>query len=187
MLETLKGAWWLVVLRGVCAVLFGILAFVWPATTGEVLVLLFGAYAFVNGSFTLGLAFRVPRGAPGKGSLMVLGLLAVVAGVVTFFYPGITALSLLSLIAVWAVFTGIFEISTAIKLRKELSNEWMLILGGALSVVFGVLVFTMPRAGAISIVWLIGTYAVIYGAMLLTVAFRLRGLVSEARRAARLA
>jgi uncharacterized membrane protein HdeD (DUF308 family) len=187
MLETLKRGWWLLVLRGACAVLFGILAFVWPATAGEVLVLLFGAYALVNGGFTLGLAFRAPSGTPGKGLLVVLGLLGVAAGVVTFFYPGITALSLLSVIAVWAIFTGIFEISTAIKLRKELSNEWMIILGGILSVVFGVLVFAMPRAGAISIVWLIGTYAIVYGVMLLTVAFRLRGLLSEARSAARLA
>ncbi len=187
MLETLKRGWWLVVLRGVCAVLFGILAFVWPATAGQVLVLLFGAYALVNGAFTLGLAFRAPSGMPGKGSLIVLGVLGVAAGVVTFLYPGITALSLLTVIAFWAIFTGIFEISVAIKLRKELTNEWMLILGGSLSVLFGVLAFAMPRAGALSIVWLIGTYAVIYGVMLLTVAFRLKGLLSQARSAARLA
>src|SRR5215813_112760 len=124
MLETLKRGWWLLVLRGACAALFGILAFVWPAAAGQVLVLLFGAYALVNGAFTLGLAFRAPSGIPGKGSLWVLGLLGVAAGVVTFLYPGITALSLLTVIAFWAVFTGILEIATAIKLRKELTNEW---------------------------------------------------------------
>ncbi|HKC61734.1 MAG TPA: HdeD family acid-resistance protein [Myxococcales bacterium] len=187
MLETLKRGWWLLILRGVCAVLFGVLAFVKPGAAGEVLVLLFGAYALVNGIFTLGLAMRAPKGMPGKGSLVVLGLLGVAAGVLTFFYPGVTALSLLWVIAFWAIFTGIFEISVAIKLRKELSNEWMIILGGVLSAVFGVLVIAMPRAGALSIVWLIGTYAILYGVMLLTAAIRLRSLLSEARSAARLA
>ncbi|HYV65185.1 MAG TPA: DUF308 domain-containing protein, partial [Myxococcales bacterium] len=162
MLETLKRGWWLLVLRGACAALFGILAFVWPAAAGQVLVLLFGAYALVNGAFTLGLAFRAPSGTPGKGSLVLLGLLGVAAGIVAFVNPAVFALSLLTVIAFWAIFTGIFEISTAIKLRKELTNEWMLILGGSLSVLFGVLAFTMPRAGAISIIWLIGTYAIIY-------------------------
>src|SRR6516162_3509771 len=127
MLETLKRGWWLVVLRGVVAVLFGVLAFAYPGRAGEVLVLLFGAYALVNGLFTLGLGIRAPKGIPGKGSLVVLGLLGVVAGILTFFYPGITALSILWVIAFWAILTGIFEISNAIKLRKELSNEWMLI------------------------------------------------------------
>jgi uncharacterized membrane protein HdeD (DUF308 family) len=187
MLETLKRGWWLLTLRGVCAVLFGVLAFVWPGTAGEVLVLLFGAFALASGIFTLGLAIRAPKGTPGTGSLVVLGLLGVAAGVVTFFYPGVTALSLLSVIAAWAIFSGIFEIAVAIKLRKELSNEWMLILGGALSAVFGVLVIAMPRSGALSIVWLIGTYAILYGVMLLTAAFRMRSLVSAARSAARLA
>jgi len=185
MLETLKRGWWLLVLRGVCAVLFGVLAIVSPGATGEVLVLLFGAFALANGIFTLGLAIRAPKGIPGTGTLVLLGVLGVAAGVLTFFYPGITALSLLSVIAFWAIFTGIFEIVAAIKLRKELSNEWMLILGGVLSVVFGVLLIAMPNAGALSIVWLIGAYAIAFGVMLLAIALRLRGLVSEARGATR--
>lgn len=187
MLETLKRGWWLIVLRGVCAVLFGIMAFVWPGAAGAVLVLLFGAYALVNGALTLGLAIRAPKGTPGIGTLVLLGLLGVAAGVLTFFYPGITALTLLSVIAAWAIITGVFEVATAIKLRKELSNEWMLILGGVLSVVFGVLVVAMPSAGAVSIVWLIATYAILFGVVMLTLAIRLRGLVSEARGAERLA
>ena len=187
MLDTLKGGWWLLVLRGVAAVLFGVAAFAWPGMTAQVLVLLFGAYALVNGIFTLGLAIRAPKGTPGKGTLALLGLLGVAAGIVTFFYPGITAISLLSVIAVWAIFTGAFEIAAAIKLRKELANEWVLILSGVLSVVFGVLVIAMPSAGALSIIWLIGVYAVLFGIMMLTVAFKLKGLVSEARAATRLA
>ena len=185
MLETLKGGWWLLVLRGVLAVLFGLLTFAWPGITLVTLVLLFGAYAFVNGVFTLGLALRAPKGSPGTGTLVLLGVLGVAAGIVTFFYPGITALSLLWVIAFWAIVTGVFEIVAAVKLRSQLSNEWLLVLSGALSVVFGVLAILMPGAGALSIVWLIGVYATVFGIMMLTLAFRMKGLVSPAKAAAR--
>ncbi len=187
MLETLKRGWWLLVLRGVCAVLFGVLAFAWPGLTAEALVLLFGAYALANGIFTLGLAIRAPKGTPGTGTLVLLGLLGAAAGILTFFYPGVTALSLLWVVAFWAILTGAFEIAAAIQLRKQLSNEWALILSGILSVVFGGLVIARPNAGVLSILWLIGTYAILYGVMLLTIAIKLRSLVSQARSAARLA
>jgi len=184
MLETLKNGWWLMVLRGIAALLFGVLAFVYPGMTAQVLVILFGAYSLVNGIFTLALAIRAPKGAPGIGTLVLLGLLGVAAGLVTFFYPGITAISLLAVIAAWAVITGIFEIAAAIKLRRQVSNEWVLILSGVLSVVFGVLVIAMPNAGALSIIWLIGTYAILFGIMMLTVAFKVKGVASKARAAA---
>jgi len=187
MLEALKRGWWLLVLRGVFAVAFGILAFVKPDITLAALVLVFGAYALINGLFTLGVTMRAPKGMPGKGMLVLLGLLGVAAGVLTFFYPGITALSLLIVIAWWAILTGIFEIAAAVKLRQELSNEWLLILSGVLSVAFGVLLIAKPNAGALSIIWLIGVYAVFYGILLLTLAFRLKGLVSPPRTATRMA
>ena len=187
MLEALKRGWWLLVLRGVCAVLFGILTFIWPTVTLAVLVIFFGAYALVNGLMTLGVAFRAPSGMPGRGTMILLGILGVAAGVLTFFYPGITALSLLVVIAWWAIITGIFEIATAIKLRKEISNEWLLILSGALSVVFGILCIAMPSAGALSITWLIGAYALMFGILLLTLAMRIKGVASQARTAARTA
>jgi uncharacterized membrane protein HdeD (DUF308 family) len=107
--------------------------------------------------------------------------------VLTFFYPGITALSLLVVIAWWAILTGVFEIVAAIRLRQELTNEWLLILSGVLSVAFGVLLIVMPNAGALSIIWLIGIYAVLYGILLLALAFRLKGLVSPPRTATRTA
>ena len=185
MLEAMKRGWWLLVLRGIFAVLFGVLAFVQPGITVQALVLLFGAYALVNGIFTLVLASRAPKGTSGIGTLVLLGLLGIAAGIVTFFYPGITALSLLWVIAFWAIVTGVFEIVAAIRLRKELSNEWLLILSGALSVAFGVVVILMPNAGALSVVWLIGTYAILFGVLLLTLAFKMRGLVSPARSATR--
>lgn len=187
MLEALKRGWWLLILRGVLAVAFGVLAFAQPNITLSALVLLFGAYSLVNGLSTLGVALRAPAGVPGKGTLVLLGLLGAVVGVATFFYPGITALSLLVVIAWWAILTGVFEIAAAIRLRKELTNEWMLILSGALSVAFGILLVARPNAGALSIIWLIGIYAVLYGIMLLTLAFRLKNLVSPPRTATKLA
>ena len=187
MLETLKTGWWLLVLRGIAALLFGVLAFVYPGMTAQVLVILFGVYALINGIFTLALAIRAPKGTPGIGTLVLLGLLGIAAGLVTFFYPGITAISLLAVIAAWAVVTGIFEIAVAIKLRQQLSNEWMLILSGVLSVVFGVLVVLMPNAGALSIIWLIGIYAILFSITMLAVAFKLKGFVSQAKAATKLA
>ena len=187
MLETLKKGWWLLVLRGVFAVLFGVLAFVWPGTTLQTLVLLFGAFALVNGIFTLALASKAPKGTPSIGTVVLLGLLGVAAGILTFLYPNNTAIALLWIIAIWAILTGILEIAVAIKLRAALTNEWLLILSGILSVAFGVLVILKPGAGALSIVWLIGTYAILYGIMILTLAVKMRGLVSEPRTATRLA
>lgn len=105
----------------------------------------------------------------------------------TFVYPGITALSLLLVIAWWAIVTGIFEIAAAVKLRQQLTNEWLLILSGALSVIFGVLLIAMPSAGALSIVWLIGAYALLFGILMLALAVKLKGVASQARSATRLA
>jgi len=178
MLEALQRAWWLLVLRGVCAILFGVLAFVWPGITVLTLVILFGAYALFNGIFTLALAFKAPKGMPGVGTLVILGILGVAAGVLTFFYPGITALSLLLVIAWWAIFTGVFEIAAAIKLRKQVTNEWLMILSGALSVLFGIVVIALPGAGALSIVWLIGVYAVLFGILLLALAMKVKALAA---------
>lgn len=187
MLQAFQRGWWLLVLRGVFAVLFGVLAFAQPNITLAALVLLFGAYALVNGVFTLAMGLRAPKGMPGKGTLVLLGLLGVAAGVLTFVYPGITALSLLVVIAWWAILTGIFEIATAVRLRKEISNEWFLILSGALSVVFGVLLIARPNAGALAVVWLIGAYALLFGILLLVLAVKMKGAVSHAGAARRLA
>jgi len=187
MLDALQRGWRFLVLRGVCAVIFGILAFVWPGATLGALVILFGAYALVNGALTLALAFRAPQGTPGKGMLIFLGLLGIAAGILTFIYPGITALSLLAVIAWWAILTGIFEIAVAVKLRQQLTNEWLLILSGVLSVAFGVLLIARPGAGALSVIWLIGAYALLFGIMLLALAVRLKGAVSATSGARRLA
>jgi uncharacterized membrane protein HdeD (DUF308 family) len=172
--EISNRTWWLLVLRGVFALLFGILAFVWPGITLASLVLLFGAYAFVNGILALIMAIRAPKGSPGVAGTLILGFLSIAVGVLTAFYPGITALSLVILIGAWAIVTGVLEIAAGTKLRRFMSGSWVLVLSGALSILFGALLLVMPGAGALSLIWLIGAYAILFGILLLTAAIRLK-------------
>ena len=174
--ETLRRNWWLLALRGLAAVIFGVLAFVWPGITLLTLIWLFGAFALVNGILSLVLATKAPKGYPRFGSLILGGLLGILAGLLTFVMPGITALGLLILIAAWALITGILEIVAAIKLRKTITGEWMLILAGLASVVFGILLILQPAAGALVMVLWIGAYALVFGILLFVLAFKMRSL-----------
>jgi uncharacterized membrane protein HdeD (DUF308 family) len=164
--------WWALLLRGVAAVLFGLAALFWPDETLWVLIVFFGAYALVAGVFTIaaGIADSTRR-----WLLLTEGVLGVVAGLIAFFWPGLTALVLLYVIAAWAIFTGVLEIMSAISLRREIDNEWMMILGGALSVLFGVLLAVLPGVGLLSLTWLIGIYALIFGVAFIILGFRVRG------------
>lgn len=174
--EQLRGNWGWMALRGLVAVLFGVLAFAWPGVTLVVLTLLWGAYALADGVFALIAGFRLrERGRP-MWTLALIGVLGIGVGIVTFLWPGMTALALLLFIAVWAIVMGIFQIIAAIRVRKDIDHEWLLILAGALSVVFGVLLVANPGAGALAVVWLIGAYAIVFGALLIAFAFRLRKL-----------
>lgn len=172
--DLLARNWWLLALRGLAGVLFGILAFIWPGITLVALVFLFGAFALVNGILSLILAWNAPKGFPRFGSLILGGILGIAAGIITFFLPGITALGLLIMIAAWAIATGILEIVAAINLRKVITNEWLWVLAGILSVIFGVLLLLQPAAGALVLVWWIGAYALVFGIVLMILAFRLR-------------
>jgi uncharacterized membrane protein HdeD (DUF308 family) len=174
--ETLRRNWWLLALRGLAAVIFGVLAFAWPGITLLTLVWLFGAFALVNGILSLVLATKAPKGYPRFGSLILGGLLGILAGLLTFVMPGITALGLLILIAAWALITGILEIVAAIKLRKTITGEWMLILAGLASVAFGILLILQPAAGALVMVLWIGAYALVFGILLFVLAFKMRSL-----------
>jgi uncharacterized membrane protein HdeD (DUF308 family) len=174
--ETLRRNWWLLALRGLAAVIFGVLAFVWPGITLLTLIWLFGAFALVNGILSLVLATKAPKGYPRFGSLILGGLLGILAGLLTFVMPGITALGLLILIAAWALITGILEIVAAIKLRKTMTGEWMLILAGLASVAFGILLILQPAAGALVMVLWIGAYALVFGILLFVLAFKMRSL-----------
>ena len=169
--------WWLVALRGVAAIVFGILAFIWPGITLSVLILFFGAYAIVDGALALYAATR-SRGQHVWASVLE-GIVGIAAGLIAFFSPGITALALLIVIAVWAIVTGVMEVIAAVELRHVIPNEWFLIISGLLSVVFGILLLVQPGAGALALVWLIGLYAVVFGIGMLALAWRLRGLLKH--------
>ena len=180
MLIVLARNWWALALRGLFAVLFGIMAFAWPGITLGALVLLYGAYALVDGIFAIAAVLvGRPRGMP-WWALLLEGLAGIAVGIMTFAWPGITALVLLYLIAAWAVVTGVFEIVAAIQLRRELRGEWLLALSGILSVLFGIALVVNPGVGALAVIWLIGAYAIVFGALLIGLGFRLRSLSREA-------
>ena len=174
MVTELARNWWLLVLRGVLAVLFAVLAFLWPGLTVAALVILFGAYAFVDGVFAVIAALQRIGKQDRWWAMLIEGILGIGAGIITFLWPGVTALVLLTIIGVWAIFTGVMEIMAAIQLRREIDNEWLLGIGGALSVLFGLLVIFFPGAGALSLVWLIAVYAFAFGILLIGLGLRLR-------------
>ena len=166
--------WWTLALRGLVAIIFGIIAFVWPGMTLLTLVFLFGAYALADGVFALINAYRAPKGYPRFGRLIVHGLISLAAGIAAFVVPGITALALLVLIGAWAIVTGVLEITAAVELRKVINHEWLMVLGGILSVLFGIAILARPAAGALALIWWIGGFAVLFGIVLMTLAFRVR-------------
>lgn len=168
--------WWVLALRGVAAILFGVLAFIWPGITLTVLVLLWGVYALADGMFTIALAIAGPGRAGRWWALLVEGLAGIAAGVLTFLWPGLTMLALLYVIAAWAVVTGIFEVIAAIRLRNYIQGEWLLAVIGVLSVLFGLGLFVFPIEGLLVLILWIGAYAVAFGVLLLVLGFQLRGL-----------
>jgi uncharacterized membrane protein HdeD (DUF308 family) len=174
MLNALAKCWWLLLLRGLAAILFGVLAFVWPGMTLVTLVLLYGAFALVDGVLSLIAAFSGSAKPVPTWWLVVVGIIGIAAGIVTFLWPGITAILLVLFIGAWALVHGIFEIIGAIQLRKEIDNEWMLILGGALSVLFGVVVLIAPGAGALGLIWAIAAYSILFGITFIALALCLR-------------
>jgi uncharacterized membrane protein HdeD (DUF308 family) len=177
MLETLSRRWWAVALRGVAGILFGVLALVWPGITVFALVVVFGAYALVDGAFTLVAAFGGRDGGRTRGNrawLFARGVAGILIGIIAVVWPDITALALLWVIALWAIVTGVFDIIAAFQLRKEMRREWLLALSGALSVLFGVLLVVWPAAGVLTLVALIGIAAIAFGVTLLILGLRLR-------------
>ena len=179
--DALAQSWWLVLLRGIAAILFGILAFICPGLTLLTLTFLRGAFALADGALSLW------AGISGKGGaiaprwwLAVVGIAGIIAGLLAFFWPGTTALVLLMFIAIWSIVIGVLEIWGAIQLRKEIEGEWWLILGGLVSIAFGVLLLVRPGAGALALVWTIAWFSMFMGVIFIGLSFRLKKLKAPA-------
>lgn len=179
-IQALADNWWLILLRGIAAIVFGVLAMIWPGVTLAVLVLLYGLFALSDGVFAILAAIRGSEYAS-SWWLAIVGLVGVAAGIVTLLWPGITSLVLLFCIAIWAIASGILQIAGAITMHNEIEGEWLLIASGVLSVLFGGLLILQPGTGALALVVLIASYAILYGILLTMLAFRLRGYASGNR------
>lgn len=173
--QVLARNWWALALRGVFAIVFGLIALLAPGVTLVALVILFGAYSLVDGFFGIIAAVRAAEARHRWGWLVVEGIAGVLTGIITLGWPAITAIVLLYLIAFWALVTGVLELIAGFHLRGHLAGEWMLLLGGAASVIFGIILIIHPLAGALALLWLIGIYAIVFGLLGLILAFRLRG------------
>lgn len=174
MTDSLMKSWWILALRGVFAILFGVLAFFWPGITLLTLVALFAAYALLGGVASIVGALANRQRDDDWWMPLLIGLVGVGAAVISVLHPGLTALVFVLLIGAHALVTGVLDIAFAIRLRKIIRDEWLLILSGAASIVFGALVFLFPSAGALALIWLISVYAVLTGALMLGLAWRLR-------------
>jgi len=168
------GNWWALALRGGLAILLGIIAFALPVPTLAAIVILFGAYVTIDGVLALIAAVRGMREHASWGAMLVVGAVSIVAGVIALFWPGIGALALVYLVAAWALVTGALEIAMALRLRHVISSEWLLILGGVVSIALAIMVAAFPGAGALVLVWWLGAYAFAYGIIVLALALRLR-------------
>lgn len=171
--------WTLMLLRGLTAILFGILVWVMPELSVKMLVYLFGAFVMADGIFGTWVAIVARKDYEDWGILLLWALVGIGVGILTLMAPGVTAMALVYFIAIWAVTTGVLEVVVAIRLRKEIEGEWLLILGGLASVAFGVLLILQPAAGAIALVWVIGLYAVVFGLLLMILSFRTRRFITR--------
>jgi uncharacterized membrane protein HdeD (DUF308 family) len=177
LVRSLADNWWLLLLRGLAAIAFGVLAFFWPGITLISLTWLWGAYALADGIIALWAAFNAQGGDAGpRWWLGLSGVVSIIAGMLAFYYTGTTTLVLLMFIAVWAIIIGVLQIWGAIALRSVVPNEWLLILNGVLSIAFGVILMAQPSAGALAFVWMIAWYAIVFGVLYIGLALRLKSL-----------
>jgi uncharacterized membrane protein HdeD (DUF308 family) len=173
MAAILVGNWWALALRGALAILFALVAFFLPGITATILVLIFGAYALVDGIFALIAGLRAARHHGRSAPLLIEGILNLLIGVLVLLWPVAALVTLIYLIAIWAVITGVLLIAAGIALIRH-SGEWLLIVGGIVSVVLGIVLFFAPGAGIVAISWWLGVYALLFGIALLITAFRIR-------------
>lgn len=175
LLELLSRNWWLIFVRGLCGILFGLVALAWPGVTLLVLVTMYGIYAAMDGGLAIAAAIRGGTIVP-RWWLAMIGVISLLAAVVTFTWPNLTILILTTVIGVWGIARGLFEIVGAIQLRKVIVGEWVLILHGLMSIVFGFFLVLRPGEGAIALIWVIALYAITVGLLLVVLSFRLKRL-----------
>jgi len=166
--------WWLVVLRGILAILFGLTAFVWPAYTWIVLVFMFGIYTLVGGLAAVGTGLSRAKDSSRWWTSLLKGMISISAAVIALIWPQLTGLIMVLVITGGAVLTGVLEIIAAIHLRHEINNEWLLAVGGIVSIALGVFLFLQPVAGGIAILWTVAAFVVIFGVLLIALGFRLK-------------
>ena len=174
MINFLQRSWWVLALRGLFAILFGVLAIAWPGITIEILILFFGAYALIDGFFSAAGALAHLKHDKTWWLFFLSGLAGIIVGLLTLIIPGLTAFVFVILIAARALIVGIIEITAAISLRKMIDNEWFLLLNALLSILFAIALFIMPAVGALALVWMIGITVIFIGILLLAIAFRVR-------------
>jgi uncharacterized membrane protein HdeD (DUF308 family) len=167
--------WWVLLLRGLVSIGFAVLIWMQPAITLKAMIILFGAFALVDGVLGVWTAFSSRKDRNNWWVLMLWGLVGIGIGIITFVAPAVTALALLFYIAIWAIVTGVLEIIAAVKLRKEIQGEWLLGLAGLLSLVFGILLIMHPGAGVLAVLWLVAAYALILGVLMVILSFKVRG------------
>lgn len=178
--ELISRTWWVLALQGLCALVFGILALLWPGITLLWLVVLFAAYALLSGAAAVVGAINNRKSEEYWWLLLLLGLVSIAAGVIAVLHPDLTALVLVLLMGANALVSGVLQIVIAIQLRKVIQGEWLMVAAGIVSITFGVLVFLYPGAGALAMVWLISFYAAATGILVLAVAFRVKRLPKTA-------
>jgi uncharacterized membrane protein HdeD (DUF308 family) len=174
MIEVLSRYWWAFVVRGILAIVFGILAYAWPGITLATLVIFFGAYVLIDGIFLIIKTIGNWGESEHRWLLLLEGLLGIGIGLITLVAPGITAIGLLLYIVAWSLATGVLEIAAAIRLRKEIQGEGWMIVSGIASILLAVLLMSFPGAGALGLIWLIAAYAIVFGVVLVILGFRLR-------------
>ncbi len=178
--NTLARNWWMLLVRGLLAISLGLILWLLPGISITLLVLLFGAFALLDGIFGVWTAISGRKEYDNWWELLLWGFVDIGIGILTFVAPGATAVALVIFIAFWAIATGVLQIVVALRLRKEIEGEWFLILGGLASVVLGILFIVQPGTGALALVWLIGTYALFFGVLLVMLAFKMRRLRQSA-------
>lgn len=179
-LPALARHWWVFLVRGLVAIAFGLVAFFYPVATLYTFILFYAVFSIVDGVFAFVSAVLGKDGVGPRWWLALIGALSVVAGLAAYLWPGLTALVLLTLIGIWALVYGVVEIIGAIRLRKEIDNEWLLLTHGILAALFGLIVLVRPGTGALALIWLIASFALASGVVLVILSFRLKGLASKA-------